>query len=382
MSMLEHLLGEAARIGTETRAEIDAAKAIFDRAKMRAANANEDVADRDYESKGFGAPRFNGLTKIAGLYGQAFNTTDSQDARDAAKAMASSFVATFTGQTDKSANGGKSAGYVHVITLGSQAERVQRMLQQRLDYWRSEHDSAPDGESPKDAAERKAKARRYLTPCGDAPDVEGGSTITNAKGEIKPPKFNGRPSVLVNGVQIDYARATNRDSQMAAFARLFATHGDKALHPDVVDAFLDNGGRFKADSEATLESAAGAALAAIDQIMSMGGASSGDAGFLMAAHAVIERIAKDGFKASVVAPAQPVEAAPEAPAYQGEPTLAEVTLAPMAETVEDVLAGVGSVVEAHAEPASEGAGVVLGAPGTARPKRNRKAKGEEVQAGA
>jgi methylmalonyl-CoA mutase cobalamin-binding subunit len=371
---LEHLLSEAARIGTETRATIDAAKAIMDRAKIRAADTARDVADRDYEAKGFTAPRFNGLVQIAGLYGQAFNTIDSQDARDAAKAMASSFVQTFTGQTEKSAGGGKSAGYTHVVTMGANAKRAQQALQQRLDYWRGEHDAIIDGEPPKDAAERKAKARRYLTTCGDAPDVEGGTTITSSKGEVKVPKFNGRPSVLVHGVQIAYGRGTDRDAQFAAFARLYAEHGDKVLVPDVVDAFLDNGGRFKADSEATLESAAGAALAAIDQIMAMGGASSGDAGFLTAAHTVIERIAKQGFKASqVAAPAQPE---PEAPNEQAPNEQAP------AESVEDVLAGVGTPpAETAPEAPAEGEGVVLGAPSASRPKRNRN-KGKEVQAGA
>lgn len=373
-NLLESLLASAASIGATTRTEIESAKAIADKAKQRAADARTASDDLVYAGSGFAAPRYNGLVQVASLWGSHFNA-DSQDSRDAQGAMATSFMASMTGQTDKSLNGGKRAGYAAVIGMGANAKRAQQALQQRLDHWKREHDSTPEGESAKDAAERKATARRYLTPCGDAPDVEGGRSITAKDGSAKAPKFNGRPARTVRGVSIAYGRGTDRDAQFAAFARLFAEYGDVVLLPDVVDAFLDNGGKFKADSEASIESSCGAALAAIDELMAMGGKASGDAAMLMAAHAVIERIRTQGFKASQVAPLAEVEVSePEVSEPEGEPE------------VGDVLAGVGTEPEAPAqapegEPA-EGEGVALGAPAASkRPRRNRGSKGGEVQAG-
>lgn len=373
MSNLESLLAQAAHIGADTRVEIEAAKTLADKAKQRAADAKSDADDRAYEGSGFASPRYLGLVKVAGVWGANFNA-ESQDSRDAQSAMAASFMASMTGQTDKSLNGGKRAGYARVIGLGTNAERVRFALQARLDHWRSEHDSAPEGESAKDAAERKATARRYLTPCGDAPDVEGGHVITNSKGETKPPKFCGRPAKIVNGVEIKYGRGTDRDAQFAAFAALYAEHGDKVLARDVIDAFLDNGGRYKADSNPTVESVSGAILASLDELMALGGKSSGDAAMLMAAHAVIDRIRAQGFKDSQVAPVV------EAPVVE-----APVVSEPEAEAtsdVGDVLDGVGVVFGASdVVPSQDG---TTGEPAKpARPRRNRGAKtAGEVQAGA
>lgn len=387
-NFLESLLASAASIGIKTRSEIESAKAIADKAKQRAADAKAQSDDRTFEGSGFASPRYNGLVEVAGLWGKYFNA-DSQDARDAQAAMATSFMSSMTGQTDKSLNGGKRAGYASVIGMGANAARAQRALQQRLDHWRREHDSAPEGESPKDAAERKAKARRHLSVYEGGPDVEGGTVCTAKDGSVKPPRFCGRPSGVFGGVPISFARGRDRDSQFAEFARLYAEHGDKVLLPEVVDAFLDNGGRFKADSEVTVESACGAALAAIDQIMSLGGKGSGDTASLMAAHFVIERIRTEGFKSSQVA------AAPEPEVGDGEfpvditfePGLAAKLDAQIAAEQEpevgDVLAGVGSEPEAPAQGASEpaeGEGVALGAPAASkRPRRNR--GGKEAQAG-
>lgn len=379
-TLLESLLSQAAHIGANTRAEIEAAKASLDKAKQVSAAARDDVTSQDRAASGFASPRYKGLVEVAGWWGRSFNQ-DSQDARDASAAMATSFMASMTGQTEKSLNGGKRAGYARVIRTGSNAQRIQRALQNRLEYWQGIHDTAVEGENGKDAAERKAQARRYLTPCGDAPDVEGGDQITDKNGKVsdRKPKFKGRPSVTINGVAIKYGRGTDRDAQFAAFSELFEAHGDVVLRPDVVDAFLDNGGKFESDKDSSLPGACASVLAGIDTIMSMGGQGSGDHAALMAFHAIVSRIKDEGFKGALVAPVEDstpeVESAPEAPAQE-------------ASEPEDVLAGVGEAPEAPDAPAQEAsepeAGVVLGGTGGVpkRPRRNRGSKEVEVQTGA
>ena len=265
-TLLETLLAGAASIGADTRATLLAAEESLNKAKQRAATAR-DVADtEDRALSGFDSPRFIGLAKVAGLWGKHFNQRDSQDARDACAAMAKAFVSSFTAQTDKSAAGGKFAGYSHTVALGGNAERLRAAVAQRLSHWQGLLESASQIEDATERADAIATAKRYTVVCGPAL-TEAGEHPVDEKGKIKVAKFRGRPAVVVNGVPIPYAGATNRDSQFAGLSRLMAEHGDKVLAPEVLDAFLDNGGRVKADdSEKTLAGYCADVRSALDSI--------------------------------------------------------------------------------------------------------------------
>ena len=375
MTYLETLLREAARIGADAKREIEALDKQAAASRERASVAAQ-IAEQDRrEAGGFNAPRFRALAEVARVWGAHTNDPYSSEATKAAEVMANAFITAFTGQTEKSRNGGKFGGYVHAVKLGANAERARQALHGRILHWQAVHDKAPEGERPADRAARQAEARRYTVVCGLAPDVEGGSVATARDGSTSVPKFNGRPARVVRGVEIAFARATNRDSQFAEFARLFAKYGDVVLHSDVVDAFLDNGGRFRPDCEGTVESACGAALAALDSILALGGRGTADEASILAAHYVVERIMKEGFKASVKADYTPEAEAdtPEADAPEADAPEAD---APEAEAV---LAGLGDAPEGDAPEADapEGEGVTLGTPVepkvTTRPRRRKAA---------
>jgi hypothetical protein len=389
MTYLETLLREAARIGADAKREVEALDKQAATSRARASAAAQAAEQDRREAGGFNAPRFRALTEVARVWGAHTNDPYSSEATKAAEVMTNAFITAFTGQTEKSRNGGKFVGYVHAVKLGANAERARQALHGRILHWQAIHDKAPEGEKPADRAARQAEARRYTVVCGLAPDVEGGSIATARDGSTNVPKFNGRPARVVRGVEIDFARATNRDSQFAEFARLFAKYGDVVLHSDVVDAFLDNGGRFKPDCEGTVESACGAALAALDSILALGGRGTADEASILAAHYVVERIMKEGFKASTKADYTPEADAPEADAPEADAPEAD---APEADTpeadapeadapeadapeAEAVLAGLGGAPEADAP---EGEGVTLGTPvepkvTTRRPRRHKAA---------
>lgn len=377
-SLLESLLSQAAHIGADTKVQIEEAESILKRSRDRATEAKSLLNEREIAAGGFSAPRFMGLASVASIHGGAFNA-QSQDSTDAARAMAQAFMASYTGRTDKSLAGGALANLARVISTGKNASALRTMLQSRLDHWQSVLDSAPDGESASDRAARIAEAKRYLTPCGDAPMENGDWPQDTKTGKPRQPKFNGRPATTIRGVSIPFGRGTNRDSQIAAFADLYAQYGDKVLSSDVVDAFLDNGGRYKVDSEASLADACNAALVALDQMMAAGGKGTGDEAFLMAAHAVISRIHGEGFKGAQIAAPTTIASEPETPA---EPESIQSDAA-LDGDVDALLAGVGGEDvpaggEAPAE-AAEAPGVALGeaAPeaGGSRRKRARAAKG-------
>jgi hypothetical protein len=365
-NLLAALLAHAANIGANVKAEMAEAKESLDKSRQRREHVNAEIDANEARASGFDAPRFIGLASVAGEFARIYNGQDSDDTRDAAQAAASTFTGAFTAQTEKSAKGGKSAGYTHAILLGTRAETLRNALAARLRHWRDVLDSAPEDESPSAKAARVAEAKRFLVPCGEAL-MEDGSVPLDDKGNEKRAKFMGRPARTVRGVPIKFGRATNRDSQMAEASRFFATYGDVVLTSEVLDALLDNGGRYKPEGDESLSGMCAEARGTLDKIMAAGGANSGDAAFLMALHATLGRIMTEGFKTSQVAGTQD---APEN-ADQGDP-----------------LAGTGG----ESLDAQEGAGAPSDAPGvvlgegiapaagkTARPRRN---KGKEVQAGA
>lgn len=364
------LLASAAHLGADYKTRLDAQSADMRKRADAATHAAARVEDDKFETGGFNALRYKGLTELAGALHAAFNT-DSQMRRDAARGMADAFMSSMTGATAKSLAGGKQAGYSRVIQMGDAAERARVALQSRLDYWRGVKASAAEIEDAKEKAAAIATANRYLVPCGDAPMADG-SYPTDKDGKQRVPKFCGRPAVVVNGVDIPYGRGTDRDAQFAAFAGLYESHGDKVFGADVVDAFLDNGGRFKPSGDKSVGDLANDALAAVDALLAAGGAQSGDGAFLQLAGAIFTRIAKEGLKGSAM-PAEPdsseaEESAPDTVAGSENPEHTEN--APDAGTAEDILA----------DAATEGVGVVLGAPAAtpARPRRNRKQKEAEA----
>lgn len=398
-NLLEALLTSAAHIGANVKVEMDKAREALAKARDKRSEIDNEIAQADKDSAGldsksaaFDSPRFVGLAKIGADFTRLYNGRDSQDSRDAAVAAAQVFVTSFTGQTDKSAKGGKGAGYAATIMLGSHAERLRFAMQQRLDHWRQQHDSTIEGESGGDAAARKAEARRYLTPCGDAL-MEDGSLPVDSKGVTKVPKFNGRPARVVNGISIPFGRGTNRDSQMAEASRLYAMHGDAVMMPEVLDALLDNGGRYKPEEDQSLSRLCADARTSLDKIMAAGGSASGDAAFLTALHSVLGRIMAEGFKDSVVAEAPAGTSVPdEAPRSPNVVKAGEEDSAFSPES-DDLLGDLGgepldaaqTPKEAAQDVAAEpGEGVTLGAPvaATKRQRGPRKNKGGEVQAGA
>lgn len=368
------LLASAANLGADYKAKIDAQAHDMGKRSQAAATATALVEDDKFETGGFNALRYLGLTEVANALGAAFNQ-DCQERRDAARGMADAFMSSMTGATAKTLNGGKQAGYARVIGMGKDAERARVALQSRLNHWRGVKKSAADIEDAAERAETIATANRYLTPCGNAPMADG-SWPTDKNGKKVAPKFNGRPARVVNGVEIGFGRGTDRDAQFAAFAALHETYGDKVFGADVVDAFLDNGGKFKASDDKTVGDLANDALAAVDALLAAGGAQSGDGAFLQLAGTIFARISREGLKGSATVSAadagddttDSAESGSENPEHNENSD---------AGSAEDILAEVG---DASPAPEVEGPGVTLGAPSgpASRPRRNRKQKEAEA----
>jgi hypothetical protein len=297
---LEGFLASAAHIGEETSRAIADLKTRTNKA-VDAQNTARKVSDEiAQESSGFKTPLFVGLVSVANAFSQVFNDTTSQSAIDAANAASRSFMASATGSTEASLKGGRVNGYADAIRLGNDATRVIDALQGRLNHWNRVLEGA---KAIEDAAKRAiivTQAKRYTLVCTSTPETDG-SWPKSKNGEVTKPKFNGRPANHVNGVNIPAARGLPRDGQLAAFIALFKTYGDETLHPDVVDAFLDNGGRYvdpNADSPTALASQA---LEKVNALLLAGANASGDAASLSVLVSILDRIAREGLRDSKVA---------------------------------------------------------------------------------
>lgn len=308
---LQQMGTEAAAIGSDFKAKADTFESAAKSRKEASATARDSVVKDDRSRGGFDTFMFQGLSRVAGAFGRLYNDPTSPEASAAAELAARSFTASFTGATDKTAKGGTAAGYVHHILLGANGESVRNALQRRLDYWQESVDSETD---PKRKAEAAKLAARYTVVCGDAP-LPDGSFPVDSKGVAKVPRHNGRPAATVNGVDIAAGRATDRKAQFAAMSRLYAMHGAAALSPEVVDAFLDNGGRFQAEVNVT--ALASQAQETLEKLLLAGGNISGDGSFLTVAVARLAAIAKNGLTPARVAPTIP---APAPAATPGEVT--------------------------------------------------------------
>lgn len=325
--VINAILETAATIGAETKADAEAFAANMKRHTQERASA-QDVLNADQRTlSGFNAFRFIGLARVAEAFGRRFNDTTTEAARDTAKAAARSYLASFTGATEKTKAGGREAGSAAVIMMGLGAERARHALQSRLDYWQGVKDGADDMSDKSEAKVQRELANRYLTPCATAPDASG-ALPTDKSGAVVVPRHKGRTERVVNGVTVPACHGgTNRDSQMAQIAKMYLTHGEAVLNPDVLDALLDNGGKYEHDNN-TVEAHASAAAAAIEKLMLAGGSTSSDASVLTLAGVILARIAEQGLKISTVAPSSEPETDSTPPA--------ESTEAPAAEAAEAV----------------------------------------------
>jgi hypothetical protein len=302
LAALEALNSLAATIGREALESTQAHGAKEKRLAESQAELSGESQALKRESSGFGSPRFAGLARVGQAYATFLihgkvNDFEGAQARDAAEAAARSFVASFTAQTDKSKAGGKHAGYVNTIRLGDAAPTLIAALNRRVKYWENAADAykADAAMAPAEKARMIAESNRFTQIAKACPVVEGG-TMTK---DDKPATHAGRPSKTVNGIALPYKGATNRDSQLAEASRLYAQHGEAFLRDDVLDAFLDNGGKL--EKTVTIEGEAGKALALVEWLQTNGGSRSQDSAFFQMAQMVLTRITREGFKDSIAA---------------------------------------------------------------------------------
>lgn len=315
-------------------------KTALDSARRDAKSAQDAVRERDRGEVGFDKPRFVALARIGAAYGAAYlanNSGPATGADAAAHSAASAFASAFTKAQNKTVQGGGVvAGFRAVINLGQNAERVRKALAERVSYWTRIYDE-PKGES-EDAqqyAKRRDDAARHMTP----------ASCDGAK-----PKHAGRPGGAIHGIVLEPGKGTNRTSQLAAAAILYAAHGDNFLHPEVLDAFLDNGGKVEAPKD-SLESAAGKAYDALIVVADeWKGRLSGDGALLSMALAVLAKARDTGAFTPAVA-AHTV--------YQ--PPLQHVPAAPVAAEPAATLEGADSVDSVEPADTLTGADTLAGA---------------------
>jgi hypothetical protein len=291
---IEAFLARAASIGVEAKAREAEMKAAVDAESRAAADARESLRDCKRRAAGFRRPMFRALGDIAAAFESSSNDFASIPEtfkESIASRAAQTFAASYTGRTEKSAKGGVTAGWTHVIFLGRHGRALIEALADRVDYWQKVADEPVTDEA---SAALRDTALRYVTPAASCPAPDG--RIEPGK----PPKHNGRApvtlTVMGKTVVLPYRGATNRDAILAEAARLARTHGiEIATHPFVLDAVLDNGGRWR-KPEGDVQALAAEALTALDKILSMGGAESLDGASLMVMRDVIHRIAQQGLR--------------------------------------------------------------------------------------
>jgi hypothetical protein len=342
-SRLEMLLRSAAQLGTHYASLAKDEKESRDKTAERRDMLTQDVKQADRKIAGFSSPMFIGMAMVAAEFGKLYNDPNSDSARTASERAAKSFGDTFTNAGDKTAKGGTSAGFAHVIRLGNRAESARRLLQDRLEHWLAVQDEA-SAMAP--GADRNAKmdlARRYTQLAVNVPNAEGKYIGRDGKEGV--PKNWGRPACVINDVVIPAAGATDRKALMSAFARLVHDNGDKALTIEVADAWLDNGGKWAPPADQSVNRLAAESLTLIEKLIGAGAGTSPD-GFALANIAtVLERIAKQGL---AVNKAATVQDAPE-----DESKTDESTTTPESEDE--------SKADESDEP-KQGAAIVLGMP--------------------
>jgi hypothetical protein len=366
-SVKARLLHSAASMGTAKKAEADTLKAAHDKAKARLADARGVVADESRRAAGFATPMFQGLAEMGTLWASSFNDTDSPIAQESAEGMANTFTATFTGATDKTAKGGTTSGYATTIRTGRLAERMLQLLQNRLESWQARAESVKDDNSDEARALRETCARYTVIPGPSAgPNGEWPTREDKEKNKIPyAPKFNGRPACVVNGIALPHRGACDRKSMLASLARLVLEHKESALHPDVLDAILDNGGRYKAAPDDSPQGFAARGVENLEKILLHGGAASADVAALVMAKALLERIAAEGLRES--APAETVQTDDSGDSEDSGESASESTSESASESTSEA---------PNEPPVTEGEPVALGTPSGKRARKARKEGGK------
>jgi hypothetical protein len=291
---IEAFLARAASIGVEAKQAEAQSKAQVDSDARAAADARELARDSKRRASGFRRPMFRALSEVAAAFESSsnnFGAIPETFKESVASRAAQTFAASYTGRTEKSAKGGVTAGWTHVIFLGRHGRTLIEALADRVDHWQKIADEPVTDEA---SAALRDTALRYVTPAASCPAPDGRTEPG------KPPKHNGRApvtlTVMGKAVALPYRGATNRDAILAEAARLARTHGiEIATHPFVIDAVLDNGGRWR-KPEGDVQGFAAEALSALDKILSMGGAESLDGASLMVMRDVVHRIAQQGLR--------------------------------------------------------------------------------------
>ena len=297
------LLETAASIGAQAAKDMEAQIKAQDTRLDKLAKAKDLVEQDKRENSGFATIRFRAFAAVGAAFGATFNDPSSKAAREALDGAAVSFLSSMTNKSADTLKGGGVIGAAKsIIGLGKDSERLRAALQNRLEHWQAMKDVA-DAEGGEDAVAKRELAMRYLAPCGPTPDANGQPKVSD-KGKIIVPKHMGRPAVTVTvgstKVRVPAGGQTNRESMFAFAAAFMAKHGDVVLDPQVIDALLDNGGRYKADNNTVMANAT-KAIEAIEQLQMLGGNRSGDAAHLTLFVAVLERIKVEGFKSATIA---------------------------------------------------------------------------------
>lgn len=302
------LYSSAASIGVAMRAEAARDEKARADAGTALANAKGAATEATRVVQGFNTPAFRGLADLGPELATSVNDLDSPLAMELARGMAETFSNNFTGATDASKNGGTMAGYAALIRTGQKAPTIHTRLANRLEYWLAKLDSVKDDKTDEGKAMAET-ARRYTVIPGDSLKADKSWPTKKVGDEDVPkmPKFNGREACVVNGIALPHRGGTDRKAMMAALANLYLAHGDSALHDSVIDAVLDNGGRYKMPADETVHGIASNALAAVEKLVLAGGAASADGAYLQIALGLLARIAKEGFKDSATAPTVPTE---------------------------------------------------------------------------
>lgn len=371
----ESLYVEAAKLGTAQSEAVKNAGLATARAKERKAAENERITELDREASGFRSPQFAGLASVANIFGDNFQDASVDGADKAAKGMARAFMETFTGRTEKSDKGGASSAMANLVSLGRKADTVLRSLQGRLDHWNRVYDSASESESPAEAAEQREQANRYLKLADSASPAQVDAKTGKITKPAKPAKYAGRPAVSLHGIDIPAGKGATRAGQVNQIVLAYMQHGDDVLRPDVLDAFLDNGGKVEKPQEGA-ESAAGRAMAAITDLLEKhGGKESADAAYFLGILPVLDRISTQGLAAA--RPAMPTHGAipaahPSAhtPLAEDKPEASAVLALPEADAEE----GAESTAETAPIDLLSGDGTIPAAPITSKrgPGANRR----------
>jgi hypothetical protein len=302
------LYARAASLGVAMKAEAEIDAKAKDSAVEAAGHAKDRATDATRLIMGFSTPMFRGLADLGPMWASAFNDGDSPDAVETAKGMADSFMGSFTKATDKTKAGGTGAGYVALIRCGSSAPTIHQRLANRLEHWQAIADSVKDDNTEAGKATRETAKRYTITP-GDSLRADGSwPTKKDKDGNEIPtmPKYNGRAEGIYNGIPLPHRGGCDRKAMLAALANLYREHGDSALHNDVLDAMLDNGGKYVMPPDESAKGLAGAALSAVEKVL-LAVSGSADAALLQVCAEMLARIAKDGPKDSATAPTIPTE---------------------------------------------------------------------------